>query len=92
MSCRCTVASGVQLARRRRSVVTEVCNSRGGDLGKLGKENFPSEFFDPSWKRPRGILQHLLLVLFGLLGQLLVPEVDVGRSASDDTSRWQLPD
>ncbi len=39
----------------------------------------PSKFFDPSLNHLRGVLQHLLLVLLSLLGQLLVIELDVGH-------------
>lgn len=39
----------------------------------------PSEFFNPSLNHHRRIVQHLLLVLLSVLGQLLVTKLDVGR-------------
>ena len=39
----------------------------------------PSEFFNLSLNQLQGVLHHLSLVLFSLLGQLLVTELDIGR-------------
>ena len=53
--------------------------TRTGEFANLVRSIMPSEFFDPSLNLHRGIVQHLLLVLLSLLGQLLVIKLDVGR-------------
>lgn len=79
MSCRCSVISGVHLARCPAGGLSPKCATHRGRFANLLRRIMPSESFDPSSNYLQGVLQHLLLVLLSLLRQLLATELDVDR-------------